>query len=105
MTRGIGVTGLALLASTALAGSLAKDTTVRIEGSGIEIGWHNGKIMVTHEGCTMIRLQTPTRKGYTMIALIATDRLQRQEGSTWVDVSVEDLRKAEPKRCLEEGAD
>lgn len=105
MTRGIGVTGLAFIASTALAGGIAKDTTVRIEGSGIEIGWHSGKITVTNEGCTMIKLQTPTRNGYTMVALIATNRLQRQQGSTWVDVSVDELRKYEPKRCLEDAAD
>jgi hypothetical protein len=91
--------------SAAFAGDLPKGTVVRIEGSGIEGGWHEGKITVTSEGCTMVSLVKPTKDGYTMIALIATRRLQKQQGASWIDVSVKDLQSHEPKKCLEEGAD
>src|SRR3954466_13190895 len=89
---------------SAFAGDLPKGTVVRIEGSGIEAGWHEGKITVTGEGCTMVSLAKATKDGYTLIALIATTRLQKQQGASWVDVSVKDLRAHEPKKCLEEGA-
>lgn len=91
--------------SAAMAGDLPKGTVVRIEGSGIEGGWHEGKITLTSEGCTMVSLAKPTKDGYTMIALIATKRLQKQQGASWVDVSVQDLKTHEPQKCLEDGAD
>ena len=91
--------------SPTFAGDLAKGTVVRIEGSGIEGGWHEGKITVTSEGCTMVSLAKPTKDGYTMLALIATKRLQKQQGGSWIDVSVKDLQAHEPRKCLEEGSD
>ncbi len=96
---------LACCVATAFAGGLAKGTVVRIEGSGIEGGWHQGKITVVAAGCTMIALDKATKDGYTMIALVATSRLQRQQAGAWVDVSVKDLQAEEPKKCLEDGAD
>ena len=105
MNRLIGAAALVFMASAALADRVAIDTTVRIEGSGIELGWHDGKITVTSEGCTMIKLQKPTRNGYTLIGLPATRRMQRQRGGDWVDVPLEALRDNEPRQCLEEGAD
>jgi hypothetical protein len=92
-------------ATAAYAGALAKDTPVRIEGSGIEAGWFEGKIFVTEEGCTMVRLSKPTKDKYTMIALVAVARLQKKEGAAWSDISLQDLRTHEPKRCLVEGSD
>lgn len=105
MNRLIGAAALAFMASAALADRVAIDTTVRIEGSGIELGWHDGRITVTGGGCTMIKLQKPTRDGYTLISLVATKRMQRQQGGTWVEVPLEALRDNEPRQCLEEGAD
>ena len=101
---------LTLLAATlfalpVLAGGLPKGAVVRIEGSGIESGWHQGKITVTSEGCTMVALDKPTKDGYTLIALIATTRLERQQSGTWTEVPLKPLRAQEPKMCLEEGAD
>ena len=93
------------VSSAALAGDLPKGAVVRIEGQGIEAGWHDGKITVTSDGCTMVTLAKPTKDGYTMIALIATKRLQRQQSGAWTEVSVKALQSHEPKRCLEEGAD
>lgn len=94
-----------LAATAAQAGALAKDTPVRIEGSGIEAGWFEGRIFVTDEGCTMVKLAKPTRDKYTMIALVAVAKLQKKDGAAWRDLSMHDLRAQEPKRCLAEGAD
>ena len=105
MNRLIGAAALVFIASAALADRVAIDTTVRIQGSGIELGWHDGKITVTSEGCTMIKLQKPTRNGYTLIGLPATRRMQRQQGGDWVEVPLEALRDNEPRQCLEAGAD
>jgi hypothetical protein len=100
----------ALLATTlitlaAQAGDLAKDTAVRVEGSGIEPGWFDGKIFITSEGCTMVKLSKATKDHYTMLALIAVARLQKKEGAGWRDLSLTDLKAHEPKQCLQEGAD
>lgn len=105
MNRWAASVAMVCMACAAFAGSLGKGTPVRIEGSGIESGWHEGKITVTPDGCTMVMLQKPTKDGYTLIALIATKRMQRQQDATWVDISVKELQAYEPKHCLVEGAD
>jgi len=88
-----------------LADALPKGTVVRVEGSGIEAGWFQGKITVTSEGCTMVTLDKPTKDGYTMLALIAIKRLELQQSAGWVAQSLEKLKAREPKKCLEEGSD
>jgi len=96
---------LAVLTASAYAAGLPKGTPVRIEGKGIEAGWHEGTITTTSDGCTMVTLKKPTKDGYTMIALIATSRMQRQQNRTWNDVAMEELLAGQPKACLEEGSD
>jgi len=96
---------IAFVALAAHAGDLAKDTAVRIEGSGIEPGWFEGKEFITSEGCTMVKLAKPTTDGYTMLALIAVAKLQKKDGAAWRDLSLKDLKAHEPRQCLEEGSD
>jgi hypothetical protein len=105
MNRSFALVAALGVSSAALAGDLPRGTVVSIEGQGIEAGWHEGKITVTSEGCTMVTLARPSKDGYTMIALIATKRLQRQQSGTWAEVSVKTLLSHEPKPCLTEGAD
>ena len=93
------------LSPVAFAAALPKGTVVRVEGSGIEAGWFQGKITVTSQGCTMVTLDKPTKDGYTMLALIALKSLQRQQGAAWVTESLDKLKAGEPKKCLEEGSD
>jgi hypothetical protein len=93
------------IALTAHAGGLAKDTSVRVEGTGIEPGWFDGKIFITDEGCTMVKLAKPTKDKYTMLALIAVAKIQRKDGTGWRDLSLKDLKAQEPKKCLVEGSD
>ena len=103
--RWLTVPMLAVIGSAAWSAGLPKGTPVRIEGKGIEAGWHEGSITVTGEGCTMVTLKKPTQDGYTMIALIATARVQRLQNGAWTDVSMPELLAGEPKPCLEEGSD
>ena len=97
----------AALAATALhsiaadAAALPGGTVVRVEGTGIEAGWFTGKILVAGERCTMVKLDKPTKDGYTMVALVALKRLQRQQGTQWTDVALPPLVQREPKACLE----
>src|SRR5262245_5911107 len=88
---------------TAFAGGIASNVPVRIEGSGIESGWFEGRTDVNSEGCTIVKLSKATKDGYILLSLIAVNRLQQRESSGWKDLSVADLRAREPKRCLVEG--
>lgn len=94
-----------LVSVSAFAGGIASNVPVRIEGSGIEGGWFEGRTDVTREGCTVVKLSKATKDGYILLSLIAVSRLQQKEASGWRDVAVSDLRAREPKRCLVEGSD
>jgi hypothetical protein len=89
----------------AIAGGIASNVPVRIEGAGIEAGWFEGRIDITREGCTVVKLSKATKEGYILLSLVAVNRLQQKNGGGWRDLSVADLRAREPKRCLEDGAD
>lgn len=102
------ITVAALVATAAgLAGAAAlpTGTEVRIEGIGIEAGWHTGRTTLTRAGCTMVRLDHATKHGYTLVALTSTARLERRDGGTWVALPVAALRAQEPKPCLADAAD
>lgn len=105
MRRALITLTASLAAFSAYAGGLPKDATVRVEGIGIEQGWFEGKVLVTGEGCTMVKLDRKTEHGYTMLALLAIARLQQKDGAGWKDLSVNDLKTREPAHCLEAGAD
>ena len=83
------------------AATLPKDTIVRIQASGIDPGWHPGRIGVAQNGCTMIYLDTKAKGGYTSVSLRGASQMQRKEGAGWVDVPVKALAKQEPKPCQE----
>ena len=87
------------------AGDLPKDTAVRVEGLGIEGGWFEGKIFLTSEGCTMVKLERPTKDKYTALALTSVAQIHKKEASGWKALSVEALKSHEPKHCLVEGSD
>ena len=95
----VATVAVALLSGGALAATLPKDTVVRIQASGIEPGWHQGRIGVAKNRCTMVFLDTKARGGYTSVSLKGASHMQRQDGTTWVDVPVKDLAKQEPKSC------
>lgn len=87
--------GMPLLA----ADSLAAAAKVRFQSNQVSPGWHDGTVQVV-EGCTL--LWTPdagTPGGRVGLGLMFIQKLQRQQGSGWVDLSVADLMKSEPARC------
>ena len=94
-----------LVSWSAYAGGIASNVPVRIEGSGIESGWFEGRTDITTEGCTVVKLSKATKDGYILLALVAVNRLQQKDANGWRDVAVADLRAREPKRCLVEGSD
>jgi hypothetical protein len=99
------IVAASLVASTAHAGALPKGAVVRIEGTGIESGWHAGTVAVNGEGCTMVKLDKATKGGYTMVSLMGTARLERLQSGGWVETPVKALRAHEPKPCLVDGSD
>jgi hypothetical protein len=93
------VVALCAFACTAMAADLAQDTVVRIQASGIEPGWHEGRIGQTPTGCTMVFLDAKTKGGYSSVALQGASQMQRKEGGGWVDVPVKTLARQQPKAC------
>ena len=104
MKRFAVVVGTSFLSLAAWAGDLPRDTLVRVEGSGIEPGWFEGKIVITGEGCTMVKLARATKDKYTMLALTSVAILQKKEGGAWKELSVQTLKAHEPKGCVDENA-
>ena len=105
MKRVAALLGTSLLSLSAYAGGMASNVPVRIEGAGIEAGWFEGRTDITSEGCTVVKLSKATKDGYILLSLVAVNRLQQKDGTSWRDLSVADLRAHEPKRCLAEGSD
>jgi hypothetical protein len=94
-----------LVAATAHAGALPKGAVVRIEGTGIESGWHAGTVARNAEGCTVVKLDKATKGGYTMVSLMGAARLERLQSGAWVEMPLKALRAPEPKPCLVDGSD
>lgn len=105
MKRVAGLMVGSLVSMSALAGGIASNVPVRIEGSGIESGWFEGRTDITSQGCTVVKLSKATKDGYILLSLVAVSRLQEKDASGWRDIPVADLRAREPKRCLVEGSD
>jgi hypothetical protein len=92
-----------LAATSAVAAGIPKGTVVRAQLTG-EVEWHEGRITVTPDGCTMVSLNQPTKDGYKLLGLVALLHLEQKTGGKWTDVSLRPLIAQEPKQCLE-GAD
>jgi hypothetical protein len=82
--------------------ALPNGTTVRVQSSELIPGWHLGKLEITRDGCAMVWMSSSEvpggRKG---VGLRLLAKLERQEGSAWIDVPIMPLMEKEPKRCLE----
>lgn len=94
-----------LLPSIVFAGPLADSAPLRITSSSIESGWFTGKARLDDSGCWMIHLDKPSKDGYTMLALMLVDRLELSKSSAWTPIDLPAAIKAQPKVCLEDGAD
>ena len=75
-------------------------TTVRIQSPELIPGWHVGKLEITREGCAMVWMSSSEvpagRKG---LGLMILARLERQAGSTWIDVPIKPHIEKEPESC------
>ena len=82
--------------------ALPNGTTVRVQSPELIPGWHIGKLEITREGCTMIWMSSSEvaggRKG---VGLHLLAKLERQEGSAWIDIPIIPLVENEPKSCQE----
>ena len=96
---------LALPLMAFAAGPLADGMSVRIASNSVERGTFTGKVRIDQRGCWMVRLDKPTKDHYTMLALMVVDRLEISRGGAWTAIDLPPVVKAQPKECLEEGAD
>jgi len=93
-----------MIAVPALA-TLPKDTPVRIRAAGLDAGWSEGKIGVSAAGCTMVYLKTKTKAGYTSVALVAVEQMERQQGGAWVAEPLKPHVAQESKACRDAAND
>ncbi len=85
----------------AAAQAIADNTPVRVVPSGAGNGaWVTGKVVRNKgSGCTMVVLDKALPGGYTMVALNAVGKMERQEKGAWVDMPVKPLLAKETKSC------
>ncbi len=81
-------------------GPLPNGTTVRVQSSDLIPGWHVGKLEITRDGCTIIWMSSSEVPGGRRgLGLMFLSKLERQDGSTWINVPIASLREKEPKIC------
>ena len=94
------------LAAPLGAQAVPDGTKVRIMATGLGGGWLDGKVQMNKSsGCTMVLLDKKQPGGYTMVALNAVGKLERQEKGAWVEVPVKPLLAREKKSCREAASD
>lgn len=80
--------------------SLPYGTTVRVQSTELLPGWHVGKLETTREGCYMVWISSSeVPGGRNGLRLVLLSKLERQEGSAWLDVPIKPLMAKEPKSC------
>lgn len=99
----IGLCSLVLGVSLVLAAReppLPYGTTVRVQSPELIPGWHIGKIEFTQEGCGMVWMSaSEVPGGRRGLGLMFLAKLERQQGTAWIDVPVAPLLAKEPKTC------
>lgn len=75
-------------------------TTVRVQSNELLPGWHVGKLETTREGCYMVWISSSeVPGGRNGLGLVLLSKLERQDGSAWLDVPIKPLMAKEPKHC------
>jgi len=92
-------------ATASAAGPLSDGAAVRITSNSIESGWFTGKVRIDQRGCWMVHLDKATKDHYTLLALMVVNRLEISRAGSWTPIELAPVVKAQPKECLEEGAD
>jgi hypothetical protein len=79
---------------------LPNGSTVRVQSPELITGWHVGKLEITRERCAMVWISSSeVPSGRMGLGLMLLSKLERQEGSTWIDVPIKPLMEKEPKSC------
>jgi hypothetical protein len=79
---------------------LPNGSTVRVQSPELIPGWHVGKLEFTKEGCAMVWMSSSeVPSGRMGLGLMLLAKLERQEGSAWIDVPIKPLMEKEPKGC------
>lgn len=79
---------------------LANRALVRFQSPKVESGWHEGQVLFTDAGCTMVWKRDPTvRGGEIGFSLTSLEKLEKKDGQQWVDVPLAQLIEKEPKGC------
>ncbi len=86
----------------ALAHDLPDGANVRIQSSEFGLGWHMGIVQITKDGCAMVsKLDPEVADGRRGLGLMFIQKLERLDGTTWVEMPVAPMMKNEPKSCQE----
>lgn len=93
---------LALVTSPLQAHELPDGATVRIQSLEFGPSWHVGTVQITKEGCAMVWEPAPEVSGGRQgLGLMFIHKLERQDGTKWIDMPVAPMMKKEPKICQE----
>jgi hypothetical protein len=87
------------------AAPLADGAVVRVASNLVEAGWHKGRAKLDGRKCWMVKLDKPTRDGYTMLALSFVRSVQAAHADGWAPLPLQTIVRSQPVECLEEGAD
>lgn len=88
------------LSTTLAAHDLADKSSVRIQSDQVSPGWHEGTVQVQASGCALVWTPDAGMPGGKIgLGLMFIQKLQRRQGTTWVDVSVPELITREPRSC------
>ena len=101
LTFALGVPSSPVLA----AAPIANGDAIRVASGSIEAGWHAGRAVLDARRCWMVKLDKPTKDGYTMLALSFVKSVEASRGGGWVALPLQAIVKAQPAECLEEGSD
>lgn len=86
----------------ALTHKLPADASVRIQSSGLELGWQMGSVQITTEGCAIVWKPAPeVSRGKLGLGLMFIQKLERQDGTAWVEMPVAPMLQKEPSSCQE----
>jgi len=82
---------------------LPAGTPIRVMDTALGADWHDGKIGLSDNGCTMVFLNKKSKAGYTSVSFAGKRQLQMQKNGAWVDVPVAQLNPLQPKECQDGG--
>jgi hypothetical protein len=91
-----------MIPAPAAAHDLPEGATVRFQSHEFGPGWHVGTVQITSEGCAMVWKPAPDVSGGKRgLGIMFIQKLERQDGTKWIDMPVAPMMKREPQTCRE----